>query len=287
VASSQGGSSIFGEHLVRNTDALSNRTSSTTTRWTASSPPRMLRTPTSRRASSCTDSLGTCSHRKPWHSTSSHHCQQKTWSGCSDRSDSIYLLLLARRGRVARLKFGGQDTEQSLVAGPYVRAPPRLGRASPVGDRARYWSHDVPPRSRVALANGPAPCERAVRSVRTAHRPPGGGVALLRDRRFDRPDGHSPNVGPLVLLRATGTGRRRRGRAERAGSVAAPRKRIWERVGQSDSRRAWAPSRSPYTMMTIPPARSAHHQPNAALSTNPTKMAAASAPSVIVTFASV
>jgi len=59
----------------------------------------------------------------------------------------------------------------------------------------------------VALANTPAPCERAVRSVRAADRPPGVDIALLRERRLDRPDDHGPNVGRLVLLRATGTGR--------------------------------------------------------------------------------
>src|SRR5439155_25083770 len=56
---------------------------------------------------------------------------------------------------------------------------------------------------------------------------------------------------------------------------------------QFEPRRATEPSRSPYPMMTDPPARSAHHQPRAALSTRPTRMVAASVPSIMVTFASV
>jgi hypothetical protein len=47
-----------------------------------------------------------------------------------------------------------------------------------------------------------------MRSVRAADRPPGFDVALLREHRIDRPDDHGPNVGRLVLLRATGTSRR-------------------------------------------------------------------------------
>jgi hypothetical protein len=44
--------------------------------------------------------------------------------------------------------------------------------------------------------------------MRTAHRPPGFDVALLRERRLDRPDDHSANVGRLVLVCTAGTCRR-------------------------------------------------------------------------------
>ena len=58
-----------------------------------------------------------------------------------------------------------------------------------------------------------------------------------------------------------------------------------ERVVEA-SRRWFRPSPMPYRIRTTPAATSAHHQPAAAFSTSPNRIAAASKPSTIVTLAS-